>query len=90
MDAQEHAFSKPGKECLLDPLAYMWTNIKLNKGVFWIINLYQYLGLASYISISQRLPQWLSGEESTCNAEATGSIPGLRRSPGGGHGSPLQ
>ena len=40
-----------------------------------------------------RLPQWLSGKESTCNAEATGdsgSIPGLGRSPGGGNGNPLQ
>ena len=38
-------------------------------------------------------PQWLSGKESTCNAGATGnadSIPGLGRSPGGGHGNPLQ
>ena len=33
------------------------------------------------------------GEESACNAgdtEDSGSIPGLRRSPGGGHGNPLQ
>ena len=30
------------------------------------------------------------GKESTCNAEDLGSIPGLRRSPRGGHGSPLQ
>ena len=40
-----------------------------------------------------RLPQWLSGKESACNAEATGdsgSIPGLGRSPGGGNGNPLQ
>ena len=29
-------------------------------------------------------------KESTCNAEDLGSIPGLRRSPGGGHGNPLQ
>ena len=28
--------------------------------------------------------------ESTCNAGDVGSIPGSRRSPGGGHGSPLQ
>ena len=35
----------------------------------------------------------LSGRESACNAGAardTGSIPGLGRSPGGGHGNPLQ
>ena len=30
------------------------------------------------------------GKESTCNAEDTGSIPGFGRSPGGGHGNPLQ
>ena len=36
------------------------------------------------------LPWWLSGKESACNAGATGLIPGLRRSPGGGHGNRLQ
>ena len=30
------------------------------------------------------------GKESTCNAGDLGSIPGLGRSPGGGHGNPLQ
>ena len=30
------------------------------------------------------------GKASACNAGEPGSIPGLRRSPGGGHGSPLQ
>ena len=29
-------------------------------------------------------------EESTCNAGNLGSIPGLGRSPGGGHGNPFQ
>ena len=32
------------------------------------------------------LSQWLSGEESACNAEATGSIPGVERSPEAGDG----
>ena len=39
------------------------------------------------------LPQWLSGEQSACNAQDTrvsGSIPGWRISPGGGNGKPLQ
>ena len=31
-----------------------------------------------------------SSEESTCNAGDLGSIPGLGRPPGGGHGNPLQ
>ena len=30
------------------------------------------------------------GRESTCNVGDLGSIPGLGRSPGGGHGNPLQ
>ena len=29
------------------------------------------------------------GKESTCNAKELGSVPGLGRSPGGGHGNPL-
>ena len=32
----------------------------------------------------------LSGKESACSEEAMGSIPGLRRSPGEGHGNPFQ
>ena len=31
-----------------------------------------------------------AGKESACNAGDMGSIPGLGRSPGGGHGTPLQ
>ena len=31
-----------------------------------------------------------NGKESACNAGDLGSIPGLGRSPGGGHGNPLQ
>ena len=37
-----------------------------------------------------RVPWWLSGKESACSAGDLGSIPGLGRSPGGGHGNPLQ
>ena len=36
------------------------------------------------------LCQWLSGKEPTCSSEATGLIPELGRSPGEGHGNPLQ
>ena len=31
-----------------------------------------------------------AGKESTCNEGDPGSIPGLGRSPGGGHGNPVQ
>ena len=33
-------------------------------------------------------PGGADGKESACNAGDPGSIPGLRRSPGGGHGKP--
>ena len=39
------------------------------------------------------LPRWLSGKESACHTGDAGDgglIPGLGRSPGGGHGNPLQ
>ena len=36
------------------------------------------------------LPWWLSGKESACSAGDLGVILGLRRSPGVGHGNPLQ
>ena len=45
--------------------------------------------LASFMG----LPGWLSGKEFTCNAGTTGNagwIPWSRKSPGGGHGNPLQ
>ena len=35
-------------------------------------------------------PDGSDGKESACNAGDLGSIPGMGRSPGGGHGSPLQ
>ena len=35
-------------------------------------------------------PGGSDGKESVCNAGDVGTIPGLGRSPGGGHGNPLQ
>ena len=43
-----------------------------------------------YLYNNTVLPLWLSGEESTCNAEELGSVPGSRRSPGEGNDNPLQ
>ena len=45
------------------------------------------------ISLKGELPRWLSGKELACSARAAGDmglIPELKRSPGGGNGSPLQ
>ena len=41
----------------------------------------------------EKIPQWLSSKESSCNAGDAGdvgSIPESGRSPGGGNGNPLQ
>ena len=35
-------------------------------------------------------PDGSDGKESSCNAGDLGLIPGLEKSPGGGHGNPLQ
>ena len=67
-------------------------------GSGWVHLIYYILGtevqwlLALTIALLG-LPWWLSGKETACNAGATGdvgSIPGSGKSPGGGHGNPLQ
>ena len=40
--------------------------------------------------LSEGVPGGSDSKESTCNVGDLGLIPGLRRSPGGGHGNPLQ
>ena len=42
------------------------------------------------LAIFMGFPGGSDGKESTCNMGDMGSIPGLGRSPGGGHGNPLQ
>ena len=49
--------------------------------------------VSSIVSTYKFLPSWFSDKESTCNVGAAGdlgSIPRSGRSPGGGHGDPLQ
>ena len=49
--------------------------------------------LSSSSSVPYRLPWWLNSKESTCSAgvsDYAGLTPGSGRSPGGGHGNPLQ
>ena len=40
--------------------------------------------------LSEGIPGGSDGKESNCNVGDLGLIPGLRRSPGGGHGNPHQ
>ena len=42
------------------------------------------------LDILMGFPGGSDGKESACNVGDLGSIPGLGRSPGGGHGNPLQ
>ena len=42
------------------------------------------------LSILGGFPGGSEGKESACNVGDLGLIPGLGRSPGGGHGNPLQ
>ena len=46
--------------------------------------------LYHFMGFPQWSPDGSAGKESACNAIDLGSIPGLGRSPGGGHGNPLQ
>ena len=57
---------------------------KEDMGLFYSILIF------THPSFFYGLPWWLRGKESTCNAGDPGSIPGSGRSPGGGHGNPLQ
>ena len=43
-----------------------------------------------FLEIKPGFPGGSDGKESSCNVGDMGSIPGLGRSPGGGHGNPLQ
>ena len=54
---------------------------------------FQMRTVGTFYMSSPRLPWWLSGKESACNAGSAGdagSIPGWGRSPGAGHGNLLQ
>ena len=48
------------------------------------------LGPESWWALNGNFPSGSDSKESACCAGDLGSIPGLGRSPGGGHGNPLQ
>ena len=64
--------------------------LKARKTPFYI---YKGISVRPTVDFLEGFPWWLSGKESSCIAGTTGnmgSIPGSGRSPGGGHGNPLQ
>ena len=53
--------------------------------------LFDFSNMSLYFLVCRWLvPGGSDGKESVCSAEDLGLIPGLGRSPGGGHGNPLQ
>ena len=89
-----------GRGCQILPATCFYMAVELEK-VFAFLKRCTHITLYTYITqmdpclsmLSSGLPQWLSGKEPTCNAgnaRDTGLFPGSRRSPGGGHGNPLQ
>ena len=49
-----------------------------------------FVSSGAIITVFLGFPSGTDGKESACNVGDLGSIPGLERSPGGGHGNPLQ
>ena len=56
--------------------------------LFYVANFINSFLAVSVFTVGK--PWWLSSKESACNAGDVGLIPGSGRSPGGGHGNPLQ
>ena len=53
-------------------------------------SLYPRIGIFIILNLPMDFPGGSDGKESACNAGDLGLIPGLGRSPRGGHGNPLQ
>ena len=89
-------------ECFNHPLSTVICFLRENMKCFlWIHRSYTNLRefpasqegrvkVCTRITAPHGLPWWLNGEESASYAGDRGSIPGSGRSPGGGHGNPLQ
>ena len=79
---------------------YIWVWIWVLPFIIWVITgkLFKFFDLRilihylswQYVCSSQGFPGGSDGKESTCSVGDPSSIPGLGRSPGGGHGNPLQ
>ena len=66
-------------------ISYDWVVIHY----LWVC-VYLYIYIYIYIHIHIGFPSGSDGKESACNGGNLGSIPGLGRSPRGGHGNPLK
>ena len=62
----------------------------MNVNTFSRYSCFQWEDILENLIYHTGLPGGSIGKESSCNAGDLGSIPGLGRSPGGGHGNPFQ
>jgi len=73
----------------------LWKNVYFSVGLFFDTEFYELFIYVGYYSLTRHigLPWCLNGKESASSAGFTGDaglIPWSGRSPGGGHGNPLQ
>ena len=61
-----------------------------DEGIHWSWRQHVHPRALAAGNLALAFPGGSDGKESACNAGDLGSIPGLGRSPGGGHGNPLQ
>ena len=82
----------PRKPCLHTYYIFfrtVWNTMPLYM-CHWVFPKNKNFFFINHSMIIKGFPGDSDGEESTCNAGDLGSLPGLGRSPGGGHGNPLQ
>ena len=85
-----------------EPLSLLLSSFLLLYAICICCSLFNFISCIYLPNISEHLGWWSywfdlwwcrgssTGKESTCSAGDLGLIPGLGRSPGGGHGNPLQ
>ena len=69
-----------------------WHFLGMNTGMgshFFLLGIFLAQGLNLHLLHCRGFPRGLEGKASACNAGDPGSIPGLGKFPGEGHGNPL-
>ena len=86
MERQRHTAVDAGGKVLVQAVNYQWSGV-----LFFSHSAHGVTFLSVIISTTTRgFLGGLKSKESACSAGDPGSIPGSGRSPGGGHGNPLQ
>ena len=86
MEDQQTIFQIEKKGRIFYNVSILFYNMKISSLLFYL----KIFSWSSNILTNTGFPSGSDGKESTCNVRDLGSIPGLARSPGGGHGNLLQ